>query len=128
MSVYQCLRCGNFHGWHPVFKFKEIDQKRNQRYDDCNIYHCPYCDVIMDTRDITPFFGCRGQGTLREIKGKAIRELAELYEKLPSEEKGDANVFLHKFVPIHNEDYHIFGYPGMGLFGFGEDDDDSDDE
>ena len=67
MSVYQCLRCYNIHGYNSKIPNLTPFPKECQRYLDCDVWSCPHCGTRLDSRDITPFLGLTGGGNLREI-------------------------------------------------------------
>ncbi len=75
-NVYKCTCCGLIFGNHPQLpKLTNIDPAKITRYLDSSIWRCPNCNVWHDTRDIQPFLGTSGYGTLKQLKDHEIEEL-----------------------------------------------------
>lgn len=76
--VVQCQRCRLVYGYHPDLpELQAIPD--GARYADCNIWNCPGCQCLQDTRDIQPFMGCTGGGNLKLLSEDEVLEL--VYQK-----------------------------------------------
>lgn len=75
-NVYKCTCCNLIFGSHPLLpKITNIDPDKITRYLDSSVWRCPKCNVWHDTRDISPFMGISGYGTLKQLKDHEIEEL-----------------------------------------------------
>lgn len=81
MAVYQCLSCRNIYGSDSRLKgkvkLKKVDPKTHARHLDCDTWRCPHCGAYQDTRDVSPFLGCRGTNQLRQVSEREIEELVD---------------------------------------------------
>jgi len=76
MTIYQCLKCRKYYGWHENKKLKGLkpfDPKTHTRYLDCDVWRCPHCNNFQDTRDVYPSFGTRGGNQLRQLSETEVQ-------------------------------------------------------
>lgn len=75
MTVYQCLSCHSYYGYHSNKELKDlkpIDPKTRARYLDSDTWNCPECGTFQDIRDVQPFLGTRGSGMLRQLNENEV--------------------------------------------------------
>lgn len=82
MSVYRCLSCGQAYGYHPQLpRLRSIHPESHLRYTDSDVWQCPHCNSRQDSRDIQPFMGLTGGGTVKLLNAEEIEHLHPEFDK-----------------------------------------------